>query len=262
MRLLSCAWPGKYTRPHLQISSSWLPHADLDADTCWLANPFPILKHIFADDQLVVQQDNPFANAGVFYIRGASSTAADGATWVLSELNSRIARFTYRPESVRDLPNTGWSQPPYFSNADDQANLNDVITSSLLSLPFYGGVEFAEARFKERFAPRACLDGRLISTHSLRDECKGVHEAKARMANRLFHLEMNQRFPDRARRLLRRRLSGRKHSSLVHLCRHQIALHLGVHERDGACLGAGARSGGVGRLESHAAAARACSPSR
>ena len=62
------------------------------------------------------------------------------------ELNRRIYRFTYRPESVRELPNSAWSTPPHFANADEQANLNDIIVTALNGREtFSAGVEFYEA---------------------------------------------------------------------------------------------------------------------
>jgi len=89
----------------------------------------------------------------------------DSAAWVLEELNRRIDRFTYRPESVKELPSSGWSTPPHFANADEQANLNDIIATSLNGAPtFAAGVEFYEARFKkDKGSPEAAKrmqDGR------------------------------------------------------------------------------------------------------
>ena len=130
----------------------------LDGDTVWFANPYPLLKTVYKDHQLIFQTDNPFVNAGVFYVQNVRD--GDASAWVLQELNRRVARFTYQPESVRQLPNSGWARAPYFANADEQANLNDIVASSLSGAwpPSYaGGVEFAEARFKERFAPRRCM---------------------------------------------------------------------------------------------------------
>ena len=158
----------------------------LDSDTVWFANPYPLLKTAYAESQLVFQQDNPFVNAGVFYVQGVRR--GDGAAWVLQELNRRIERFTYRPESVRDLPHSGWARAPYFANADEQANLNDVVASSLSEMvSFAGGVEFPEARFKERFAPRRCLNARggggSAAGAAATRGCDGVAEARRRMAD-------------------------------------------------------------------------------
>merc|ERR1712185_645686 len=116
----------------------------------------PIFKELYGSHQLIFQADNPFANAGIFYVQNVKD--GDGAAWVLQELNRRINRFTYTPESVRQLPNSRWARPPYFANADEQANLNDVVASALSGqLSFAGGVEFMEARFKQRFAPHKCF---------------------------------------------------------------------------------------------------------
>ncbi|EOD31305.1 hypothetical protein EMIHUDRAFT_232076 [Emiliania huxleyi CCMP1516] len=126
----------------------------LDADTIWFANPYPVLKTVYRDHAIVVQADNPFANAGLLWAqRGAKyerladserSTRVRHSAWVLEELNRRIDRFTYRPES---------------------ANLNDIIASSLNGAPtFAAGVEFYEARFKKdkgsQEAAKRMQDGR------------------------------------------------------------------------------------------------------
>ena len=74
----------------------------------------------------------------------------DAPSWALwQELNRRIYRFTYRPESVRELPNSAWSTPPHFANADEQANLNDIIVTALNGRDtFSAGVEFYEVGFE------------------------------------------------------------------------------------------------------------------
>ena len=95
----------------------------------WFANPYPIFKTLYRDAHLVFQTDNPFVNAGVFYVQNVRD--GDGAAWVLQELNRRVRRFTYHPESVRSLPNSGWARSPFFGNADEQSNLNDIVASSL-----------------------------------------------------------------------------------------------------------------------------------
>ena len=63
---------------------------------------------------------------------------------MLQELNRRIARFTYDPASVKQLPNSAWSTAPHFANADEQAIFNDVISSGLTGSPTHGGVELSE----------------------------------------------------------------------------------------------------------------------
>ena len=111
----------------------------LDGDTVWFANPYPVLKTLYAEHALVFQTDNPFVNAGVFYVQRVRD--GDAAAWVLQELNRRIARFTYTPGSVRELPHSGWARAPFFANADEQANLNDVVASALSGVTsFAGGV--------------------------------------------------------------------------------------------------------------------------
>jgi hypothetical protein len=132
-----------------------------------------------------VQTDNPFVNAGIFYVQNVA--AGDAAAWFLQELNRRIDRFTYRPESVRQLPHSEWSTPPHFANADEQANMNDIVTSGLLGRDtFASGVEFYEARFK-------------------RD--KGSKEARAKMADGGWVHRMQQADVSPARRKLGRRAS-------------------------------------------------------
>lgn len=147
----------------------------LDADVVVLANPYPLLKGPLAGHALIFQVDGPFANAGVFYVQNV--VPGDGAAWVLQELNRRIYRFTYHPESVRELPHSAWSHPPHFSNADEQANLNDVIASSLGAKQTYSaGVEFYEARFKKQFASRRC--GGNVKHGKGDEECDGVRDAR------------------------------------------------------------------------------------
>ena len=95
-----------------------------------------------------MQTDNPFVNAGIFYVQNVKP--GDASAWFLEELNRRIERFTYHPETVTELPSSGWSTPPHFANADEQANMNDIVASGLLGRNVYGnGVEFYEARFKK-----------------------------------------------------------------------------------------------------------------
>ena len=190
----------------------------LDGDTVWFANPYPIFKTLYSEHALVFQTDNPFVNAGVFYVQ--HTRKGDAAAWVLQELNRRIARFTYDPASVQKLPHSSWARAPYFANADEQANLNDVIASSVSGeLSFAGGVEFMEARFKERFAPRRCFGG----GGTTRDVpgCDGVAAARERMRNGHWHRDLNEGGSvAKARRMMRPRYAdgGRQYASLVHLC--------------------------------------------
>lgn len=98
-----------------------------------------------------------------------------------------------------------------------QANLNDVVASALSRAwpPTYaGGVEFAEARFKERFAPRRCFGARRKLAG-----CDGVHEARARMADHRWQRRLNEGGSvAMARRMLRRRQAESRYEPLVHIC--------------------------------------------
>lgn len=105
-----------------------------DTDVAWFANPYPALKAgALASHQLIVQPDLPLANAGVLYAQRIARASA--AAWVLRETIERIRVFSFHPEAVpRILP---WAKPPYFSNADEQSILNDVLASSITSEPCY-----------------------------------------------------------------------------------------------------------------------------
>ena len=63
--------------------------------------------------------DGPFLNAGIFYVQRVAR--GDATAWALQELNRRIGRLTYHPESVAQLPHSSWARAPYFANADEQA---------------------------------------------------------------------------------------------------------------------------------------------
>jgi hypothetical protein len=69
-----------------------------DTDVVWLANPYPALKQVFGQQQLIVMQDRPMVNAGVFYAQNIR--LGDGAAWVLRELARRIHMFLLEPEAV------------------------------------------------------------------------------------------------------------------------------------------------------------------
>lgn len=173
----------------------------LDADTVWFANPYPYFKTLYKDYSLIIQTDNPFVNAGIMYVQNVHD--GDAAAWVLQELNRRIARFTYRPESVRQLPNSGWSNPPHFANADEQANLNDIVTTCLIGKETYSaGVEFYEARFKRD-----------------RQRDKAASEL---MANGAWAHKMLQGDVQPARRELRNLAPQRGYEPIVHLCKPSL----------------------------------------
>ena len=196
----------------------------VDGDTIFFANPYVAFKTLYQQHNLIVQTDNPFANAGVFYLQNVKD--GDAASWVLKELNRRIARFTYRPESVQQLPNSAWaSAPPYFANADEQANLNDVIASSLSGMmSFSGGVEFMEARFRERFAPRKCFAPANRMAHGDKTECAVVSEARKLMHNLAWTRRLNEGGAvAAARRVLRGCGSdqGFRYRTVTHLCQRR-----------------------------------------
>ena len=169
----------------------------LDADTVWFANPYPLFKTIYASYSLIIQTDQPFVNAGILYVQNVHD--GDAAAWVLQELNRRISRFTYDPGSVRELPSSAWSTPPHFANADEQANLNDIVTTSVIGRHTYSnGVEFYEARFK-------------------RD--RGDAEARKRMADGAWMRRMQQGDVEPARGRLTNVRPDKQYEPLVHLCK-------------------------------------------
>ena len=53
----------------------------LDADTIWFANPYPFFKTVYAEYSLIIQTDNPFANAGILYVQNVRD--GDAAAWVI-----------------------------------------------------------------------------------------------------------------------------------------------------------------------------------
>ena len=69
-----------------------------------------------------MQADNPFVNAGIFYVQNVRP--GDASAWFLEELNRRIARFTYHPETVTQLPSSGWSTPNPNPNPDPNPKPN------------------------------------------------------------------------------------------------------------------------------------------
>ncbi|KAL3920712.1 MAG: hypothetical protein SGPRY_005155 [Prymnesium sp.] len=116
-----------------------------DTDVAWFANPYPALKGgALGSHDLIVQTDLPLANAGVLYAQRAGSPPLpeggevardDPAAWVLRELIRRIHLFSFHPEVVPTL--VAWAKPPYFSNADEQTLLNDVLVSSITNASCY-----------------------------------------------------------------------------------------------------------------------------
>ncbi|KAL1498475.1 hypothetical protein AB1Y20_013800 [Prymnesium parvum] len=104
-----------------------------DTDVVWLANPYPALKQVFANVQLVAMQDRPMVNAGVFYAQNVER--GDGAAWSLEELARRIHLFILKPEAVGHY--VKWAQPPFYANVDEQTLMNDCIRSSIANVTSY-----------------------------------------------------------------------------------------------------------------------------
>jgi hypothetical protein len=57
--------------------------------------------------------------------------------WVLTELSRRLDMFMFHPERVLDV--VPWALPPFFSNADEQTLMNDVVVSAVMGTPYYVG---------------------------------------------------------------------------------------------------------------------------
>ena len=70
-----------------------------DTDAVWLASPYPALKAVYGQQQIVAMADRPLLNAGVFYAQNVAR--GDGAAWVLEELARRIHLFLLKPEAVK-----------------------------------------------------------------------------------------------------------------------------------------------------------------
>jgi hypothetical protein len=104
-----------------------------DTDAAWLANPYPALKGVYRQQQIVAMKDRPMVNAGVFYVQNVRD--GDGAAWVLRELSRRIHLFMFHPEAVaRYVP---WARPPFFANVDEQTLMNDCVRSAIANVTSY-----------------------------------------------------------------------------------------------------------------------------
>ena len=101
-----------------------------DTDVVWLANPYPALKRVFGNQQIIGMSDRPMINAGVFYAQNVAR--GDGASWVLRELARRIHTFILRPSAVKDY--VPWAQPPFYANVDEQTLMNDCVRSSIANV--------------------------------------------------------------------------------------------------------------------------------
>ena len=101
-----------------------------DTDVVWLANPYPALKTVFRDQQIVGMSDRPMINAGVFYVQNVAKH--DGASWVLREMSRRIHAFILRPSAVKDY--VPWAQAPFYANVDEQTLMNDCVRSAVANV--------------------------------------------------------------------------------------------------------------------------------
>ena len=98
-----------------------------DTDVAWFHNPYGVLKSgENGRANIHAQWDAPFVNAGVFYAQGLRK--GDAGAWVLAELHRRVALFMYHPEAVKQV--VPWAVKPFFSNADEQTLMNDVLISA------------------------------------------------------------------------------------------------------------------------------------
>ena len=105
-----------------------------DTDVAWFADPYPALKNgALRTLQLVTQGDLPLANAGIVYAQGVRR--GGGAGWVLHETQARVRLFSLYPHLVPHF--VAWARPPYFSNADEQSLMNDVLASAISGQPCF-----------------------------------------------------------------------------------------------------------------------------
>ena len=107
----------------LQLTDLGFSVLQADLDTVWKVNPFHLLRAM-APACMVVQQDSPFANAGLMYVR-------PGCHDPLADLAWRIQMFQNQPGVISAIvPN---ASRPFYSNCDDQTILNDVIVSTVIN---------------------------------------------------------------------------------------------------------------------------------
>ena len=116
-----------------------------DTDVAWFHNPYGVLKSgENGRANIHAQWDAPFVNAGVFYAQGLRK--GDAGAWVLAELHRRVALFMYHPEAVKQV--VPWAVKPFFSNADEQTLMNDVLISAMTNTScFIWSTAFFEGRY-------------------------------------------------------------------------------------------------------------------
>ena len=110
-----------------------------DSDSIWQRNPWPVIRNLPERCSIVVQQDGPFANAGMIIARKPSQAAQR----LLDEVAWRVQMFQHRPSVIGRL--VAFARRPYYANSDDQTILNDAIQSAVLGAPRFLG---SQARFE------------------------------------------------------------------------------------------------------------------
>ncbi|KAK3259054.1 hypothetical protein CYMTET_31930, partial [Cymbomonas tetramitiformis] len=114
-----------------------------DTDVVWWANPYPALKSLHWNHQIVMQNEGlscPGANGGVLYSHRAQ--VGGPAHWTLGEMFRRVAVLARRPEMLQVVAPTafppGWRYTPAQLQemvrraTDEQDLLNDVVASAFL----------------------------------------------------------------------------------------------------------------------------------
>ena len=84
-----------------------------------------------AAHSLIAQVDGPFLNAGIFYVQHVEY--GDATAWALEELNRRIGRLTYHPESVAQLPHSR-SQPRWHGQGAAPRGLHGAMGNNGIEL--------------------------------------------------------------------------------------------------------------------------------
>lgn len=110
-----------------------------DTDAVWIRDPFPLLRNIRSS--IVVQNDGPFANAGLMYAKRGSKQSRS----LLFDVAWRIQLFQNHPHMVKHI--VSFAKEPFYANSDDQTILNDAIQSAALRRKIFLG---STARFEAR----------------------------------------------------------------------------------------------------------------
>lgn len=104
-----------------------------DTDTVWFVNPFVLFDSpALRSYDVIVQRDNPFANAGVLYVRNARN--GTGTAYVVNELLRTLQLFSGETRevlrAVREILPLATDVAPKVDN--EQMHLNDIIASAAL----------------------------------------------------------------------------------------------------------------------------------